>query len=94
MEKINIDTDKIKECGRDIANLSVELNTKIDELFDELFNVKNKNIWLGKSADEFIISCKTEKKQYKHLVNSLYNEGKFLYNTAQSFENAANKLKD
>ena len=63
MDIINIDTNKIKECGKDMMNLSNELKEQIDGLFDSILNIK-KTCWTGKSADEFINLTKQEKLQY------------------------------
>ena len=39
---MNIDTVKIKQCGKDIVELTKELNEIIDDLYTKLINIINK----------------------------------------------------
>jgi len=92
MDIINIDTNKIKECGKDMMNLSNELKEQIDGLFDSILNIK-KTCWTGKSADEFINLTKQEKLQYVQLNTELYNQGQTLVDAANKFEEKIEKLR-
>ncbi len=91
MQKINVNTEKLKECGNDMLNLAIELNQQIDGLFNELTNIEN-TCWNGYSANEFVRFCKLDKKQYVKFKNNLYKEGKFLLDSAQMLESAATKF--
>ena len=89
---IKVDTNKLKECGTDMINLSLELKEQINGLFDALLNVE-KRCWIGNSAKIFVANTKLEKAQYIKFAESLYNEGKFILNSTQSIDNKIEKIK-
>ena len=89
MSKLNIDTNKLKNCGTDVMDLAISYGEYIDGLFKSLENVS----WAGVSSDEFVERLKLEKKQYLQLKNNLYNEGKFFKESALELENTINSIK-
>lgn len=87
MTDLNIDTAKLKEAGKDIINLSMELNSNINDLFDRLVKIPTVSLeWVGAGAMEFSRIANAEKIDYINLKNCLYNYGKFLVDTAEDME--------
>lgn len=94
MENINIDTQKIRECGQDIMNLSVELNEIITVLFDHINTLNNKTgEWQGSSATKFIAAAGVDKIQYLKMKESIYQSGKYLTTYADSMERVINEVR-
>lgn len=94
MENINIDTQKIRECGQDIMSLSVELNEIITTLFDHINTLNNKTgEWKGASATKFIADASVDKIQYLKMKESIYQSGKYLTTYADSMERVINEVR-
>lgn len=94
MENINIDTKKIRECGQDIMNLSVELNEIITLLFNHINTLSSKTgEWQGSSATKFIEYAGVDKIQYLKMKEAIYQSGKYLTTYADSMERVINEVK-
>jgi len=87
MYSLNVDTNSLKESGRDIISLTTELNEEFQALFSRISNMSNRTFeWVGASADEFIRRTNIEKAQYAKLVNILKQYGKLLIDVADEYE--------
>lgn len=94
MENINIDTQKIRECGQDMMNLSVELNEIITAMFDHINTLNNKTgEWKGNSATRFIEYAGVDKIQYLKMKEAIYQSGKYLTTYADSMERVINEVR-
>ena len=94
MQEIKIDTQKIRECGKDIMNLSTELNEIITSLFDHINTLTNTTgEWKGNSANRFIADTNIDKIQYLNIKNAIYQNGKYLTSYADLMENVINEVK-
>lgn len=87
MKDIYIDTKKVKECGQDIMKLSMELGETIHTMFRRIQNMNNTTYeWVGASATAFIASSNIDKLQYLNMQDSIYKDGKYLVDYADSME--------
>lgn len=92
MSLINIDSIKMRECGKDIVSVSSTLNELFNEFFSRISNMPiNTGEWVGKSADEFVRLARIDKAQYINFNNDLYNLGKFLIEQSYNLENEIQK---
>jgi len=89
MVNINVDTVRLRECGKDIMSLTSELN----ELFILMYNEIDKVQWSGIAANEFKRKLGVEKVYNIALKDNLYKYGKLLYDAADQFEVCINKIK-
>lgn len=86
MAELTLTTKKMKDCGIDFMNLSIELNEALNSLFMELENLEKNNVWVGNAAQSFIENIKTTKVDYYDLKQSLYNFGEFLEKSSERYE--------
>ncbi len=95
MAEIKVDTVKMRECGNDIMQISNEIGSELDNLFERLTNMPTKTFeWTGSAAQAFATRAKYEKIQYVELKNSLYQYGKYLVEQANRLDSRIIKLKD
>lgn len=88
---IDIDTEKIKECGNDIVKLSNDLNQIIENLYERIINMPTKTgEWQGNSAIDFSRRANIEKNQAISLKNCLYDFGLTLIENADKYNNEVN----
>ena len=92
--KIDLDTNRIRECGQDIIRLTNELNELIHGLFDRICNMPEvAQEWVGVSANEYARIAKIDKIQYLTLKDELCQEGKFLVEQADVIEQELQQLR-
>lgn len=89
MASINVDTIKLRECGKDIMSLTAELN----ELLISMYGAIEKAPWSGNAASEFKRRLNIERAYNIALKDNIYNYGKLLYNAADKIEASVNKMK-
>lgn len=89
MANINVDTVKLRECGKDIMSLTSELTELLNSMYSEIEKVA----WTGYAANEFKKKINIEKVYNIALKDNLYNYGKLLYNAADQIEASINKIK-
>ena len=93
MAEVNVDTVKLKECGKDIMTLTTELNEVLFSLYDRIGKMPTTTReWTGNAAIEFVNKLNIEKKYYLALKNNIYKYGKILYEGASSLEQANMEL--
>ena len=91
---LNIDTQKMRECGNDLLILTIELNTLFTELFERLEKISDvSGEWVGLSANQFISQVKVDKVQYFNLNNSIAKEAKLLIKASDELDTYISKLK-
>lgn len=91
---LNIDTQKMRECGNDLLMLTIELNTLFTELFERLEKISDvSGEWVGLSANQFISQVKIDKVQYFNLNNSIVKEAKLLIKASDELDTYISKLK-
>lgn len=81
---VDIDTDKIYDCGKSMVDLSFALREIITTIFDNIENLEAENIWVGKSSETFRQMAKVDKIQYLKLQEFLYKNGNYLEQYASS----------
>lgn len=89
MANINVDTIKLRECGKDIMLLTSELNELLDSLYSDIENAP----WSGSSAIEFKRKLNNEKVCYISLKDNIYSYGKLLCNAADQIEAGIDKIR-
>jgi len=93
MSDINIDTVKMRDCGKDIMNLAESLNGTIEAMFSRISNMQIRSEWIGDSSGLFTKLAEADKAQYIALKNSLYAYGSYLVDCAEQFEKTAREIK-
>lgn len=91
----NVDTNKVRECGEDIIQLSTELNELFASLFERLILIPTTTKeWMGESANVFVENVKHDKLQYDRLKEAIYSEGKLLVEYADRIESQIHKMEE
>lgn len=94
MAEIKVDTLKMRECGNDIMQVSLELGEEFELFFEKLQNIPVKTYeWTGVGALAFADRAGKEKFQYMNLKNDLYKRGKFLVDYANYLESNIDSLR-
>lgn len=94
MAEIKVDTVKMRECGNNIMQISLEIGEEFDQLFERLQNIPTKTFeWTGASAQAFASRAIQEKPQYMNLKNDLYKRGKFLVDYSNYLESNIESLR-
>ena len=87
MTEFQMDTIKLKECGKDIINLTRELNEALTMLFTRINNMPIlTGEWVGNSANQFVTILNIEKKDYIALKDNLAEYGKLLLTASEKLE--------
>lgn len=89
MANINVDTVKLRECGKDIMLLTSELNELLNSLYSDIENVS----WSGNAANNFKRKLNNEKVCYVSLKDNIYSYGKLLCDAADQIEVGIDKIK-
>lgn len=91
MEKINVDTTKMKEAGnniivatRDFSKDIANLKKRIEKMTTETYE------WEGNSADKFVTIVSSQLLELDSFIATLNEYGEELITTAQNYENTAN----
>lgn len=90
MAKLDLDTDKLKECGTNIVNYSNDYSTLIDSFFDGLIKVTSDGVWVGPAANQFVTNAKNAKAYYKKLTDELKKYGNTVLDLAESVNGSCN----
>jgi hypothetical protein len=64
VSKINVDSSKLKDTGKEIVTLGLEYTEIINTIFDRINAYSKSDIWVGPSAENYISLVNTEKSQY------------------------------
>lgn len=91
MARVNVDTNKMRECGSNIVNLSKEYLSIVNALFTRLSKVNQNGEWSGVSADKFIENVNKSKNSYISLGNQLKQYGDVLIQNANEFDRASSR---
>lgn len=84
---IDLDTSKLRECGKDIVKLSEDLNEMINLFYDRIINIPIKTgEWYGNSADEFAEKAKLDKQEAIEFKKCLCNYGTILIDNANKYD--------
>ena len=95
MADVNIDTEKMKECGKDIMALSAEIGDEFNYIFDKIINMPTITLeWTGDSALAYANKIKHDKVRYIEFKKQLYEYGKALVDYANVLEIQISKLGD
>lgn len=91
MEKIDVDTTKMKEAGNNIIvatrNFSLDISNlkkRIDKMTTDTFE------WEGNSADNFVNRVDAQLLELNSFIATLNQYGQELIENAQNYENAVN----
>ncbi len=92
MIDLNINTNKLRECGQDIIQLEKEYVQLINELFNRIEQVPTvTEEWLGVSSLRYSKQVGTEKEPYLLYGQELKRIGDFLVQLADDTETIVNK---
>ena len=79
MEKLDIDTDKLKEQGQELKSISSDLSNMMNEMYGKLTNVQEDGVWssegLNGSAQTFINTVNVDKNNNFNLCKNMYKVG-------------------
>lgn len=94
MAEIKVDTQKMRDCGNQMMEISLSLGEEFNNLFDKLANIPYKTKeWTGEAAIVFAERSKCEKGQYIQLKETIYKLGKHLVEQADFLEKSINSLR-
>lgn len=87
MTKIDVDTAKLKDCGKDILSASTDFNSNISSLFERMYNVPiTTKEWIGKSSKIYASNVLKEKSNYDNYGTELKKLGQSLIDYADDLE--------
>lgn len=87
MGSLNVDTNKLRESGQDIIDLTRELSEEFEALFSRITNMSTRTLeWVGPSSEQFIKRTNMEKIQYTKIVQTLNKYGKMLTEVATQYD--------
>lgn len=91
MEKINIDTAKMKEAGNNIVATTKIFSTDITNLKKRIDKMTTETYeWEGNAADNFVANVDLQLSELDSFIAILNNYGEELIENAQNYENAVN----
>ena len=94
MAEIKVDTQKMRDTGTEIMEISIQLNQEFQTLYDRLANMPYQTKeWTGLAAVEFAKAAKGEKCQCFQLKESIYKLGKHLVDEAEFLEKEIDLLR-
>ena len=72
MGNLNVDTNKLRESGQDIIDLTRELSEEFEAFFSRVTNMSTRTLeWVGPSSEQFIKRTNIEKIQYIKIIQTL-----------------------
>ena len=93
MEKLVMDTSKVKMAANDIKDLANDYNKTLIDIYNKLINIELNGIWVSGSengsAKKFVENVKKEIPEYINLGNDLKNISNNIITYANSLENIA-----
>lgn len=90
---INVDTQKIKQSGNEIIELSFELIEIINSFYGRINNIPTKTReWVGKESEYYSQLCQNEKIEYIKFFNSIRQLGESLVTYSNNLEERANSV--
>lgn len=91
MARMNVDTDKMRECGSNIISLSNEYLAAVNAIFSRLLNISENGEWTGASADAFIEKTRLNQPSYISLGNQLKRYGEIIVESANDIDRASSR---
>ena len=90
---IDVDTEKLRQCGNDLIRLSQDLSQLSTGLYDRISNMPMiTQEWIGNSSFDFASKAMTEKVDAVDLKNQLYVFGAYLIGISDKYEETARGL--
>lgn len=90
---INNDTNKMRECGKELIELSNSAEEIINEIHELLSNMPTKTAeWVGPSANTFANIINSKKKQYIKLTDQLHLMGSNLIDDGNAYDSAIKNI--
>lgn len=94
MTMINVDTVKLRDCGKDVLVASDKYSANIRDLYERMYNVPSKTReWVGVGATNYANNIYKERVQYLNYGNSLKKMGQAMIDYADDIEKAVSKTK-
>lgn len=94
MTAINVDTVKLRECGKDVLVASDKYIDNVRDLYERMYNVPIKTReWVGVGATNYANYVYKERVQYLNYGNSLKKMGQAMVDYANDIETAISKTK-
>ena len=93
MEKVSIETDKMKEQGEEIQKIASDLSELFDNMYSKLLLVHEDSIWSSESATgsahRFVENVSQDKKNNFTLCKNLDKMGKTISHYGESISSSA-----
>ncbi len=93
MEKLVMDTSKVKIAANDIKDLANDYNKTLIDIYNKLINIELNGIWVSGSENgstkKFVENVKKEIPEYINLGKDLKNISNNIIIYANSLENIA-----
>lgn len=94
MTAINVDTVKLRDCGKDVLVASDKYINNIRDLYERIHDVPTKTReWVGVGATNYANYVYKERVQYLNYGNSLMKMGQAMIDYADDIEKAVAKTK-
>ncbi len=88
---INVDTNKIRDCGKDMVEVADYYKVNINNLFERINGVPVKTKeWVGEASKNYVFKLTKEKRYYDNYGKCLNALGEDLINYADELEKAVN----
>lgn len=91
MAKLNMNVEKIIECGEELKTIGKDYDRLIDETYKKLTKISENSVLVSENsngaANKFIQSAELDKKNVTPLGTNIYNLGEKLVMYANNIKN-------
>lgn len=93
MEKLIMDTDKMKVQGEELLSVANDLSVLMNDMYPKLLKVNENNIWSSESAkgsaQQFISSVSKDRVNNYNLCKNIHKVGKEVVQYAESIASSS-----
>ena len=89
--KLTVDSVVVRNHMTEMLKLIDDYNSLIYDLYNELYNISNNEVWVGKGADKFILSLAKDKESCMRLGKMLYKYANNLNDFTSEIENSVER---
>lgn len=91
---LEINTEGLRECGKDITSLSNDYSEKINKIFSRIDGMSSlTGEWRGEAATKFICVANMDNPQYRNFGKIISSYGNYLNKVANRIETLCIEVK-
>ena len=95
MANLNVETNKIREAGSTIVDLSFDFIRLVNDFYNRINVIPSiTNEWVGHESVNYVKMCMSEKENYFRYANSLKTLGNCLLEFSDKLDELAKEVED